>query len=142
MRLTFNSHLPLLHSLQQGALRSRSGAVDFISQQQLGEYRPRMETKQAVATIKNGNTDNIRRQQIAGELDALIIEPQQFRQGMRQNSLANPGKILDQKMPARQQAGKRQANGLLFAKNNAPCLRDDLIQCRLHDHPVTSLFVM
>jgi len=43
--LAFGGHLPLFHRLEQGALRLRGGAVDFVRQQNLTEDRSGQEAE-------------------------------------------------------------------------------------------------
>lgn len=64
------------HRFQKRALGAWRGTVDFIGQQQLREYRAGMKTEVALFLIEDGNTEDVRRQQIRRELQALEGKPQ------------------------------------------------------------------
>jgi hypothetical protein len=71
-----------------------------------------------LSLVVDRRAQHIGRQQVAGELDAMKIQPQRARQRMRQRGLADPGHIFDQQMAARQQAGQAQANLSVFAEHD------------------------
>ena len=52
----------------------RRGAVDFVGQQHLGEDRARVEGEAVLLAVVNGNADDVGRQQVAGELDAVELQ--------------------------------------------------------------------
>ncbi len=66
------------HCFQQGALGFRGGAVNFISQQYLGKDGAGMKMEGMVGWFEDGNTENIRRQHIAGKLDTIELQAQTF----------------------------------------------------------------
>ncbi len=118
MGVAVDGDLPLLHRLEQRALRLGRRAVHFVRQQHLREDRPGMKNKLPRGRIENGVAQNVRGQQIAGELDAAEFEPENLGQRMRQRRLAHAGNVLDQQMPARQQAAERHAHGLVLAQKD------------------------
>jgi hypothetical protein len=61
-----------LHRFQQRALRLGRGAVHFIGQHQLREHRTLVELEGAGVAIEHRDADDVGRQQVAGELDALV----------------------------------------------------------------------
>ncbi len=107
------------HRFQQGALGLGRCPVQFIDQQQLREHRAGMEAETAIAAVEHRDADDVGRQQVAGALDAVEIQPQGLGQGVRQRGLAHARNILDQQMAAGQKAGKRQAHFVLFAQDDA-----------------------
>ena len=78
--------------------------------------------------LEDGHAEDIRRQQVARELDALELQSERARQRVRQRRLADARDVLDQQMAAREQAGEREPDLLLFAQDDAPDLIDDLLQ--------------
>ena len=131
--LALDGDLPLLHRFQQGALGLGRGAVDFVGQNQLGENRAGMEHESLALALVHRRAENVRRQQVAGELDALILQTEAARQGVRQGGFAHAGQVFDQQMTARQQAGDGQADGALLAEDDRAHLPDREVQAILQD---------
>ncbi len=127
--LAFSGDLPFLHGFEKGALGFWRGAVDLVGEDQLGEDRPLVKMKPFRTPLVHRYTDYIGRQQIAGELDALVVQPHQGRQQMRQGGLAHAGKILDEQMPLTEQAGHGQAQGPGFSQDDAVRLAEQSLQC-------------
>jgi len=93
-----------LHRFEQRTLRLRRRAVDFIDQHDLREQRTGVENKALLLAIVNRIANDVRRQQIAGELNPPEVESQRACERMRQRRLADTRKILDQQVAAREQA--------------------------------------
>ena len=55
-----------------------------------------MKAKLFSASLINGNADQISRQHVAGELNALEVKPEQAREYMREGCFANAGQVLNQ----------------------------------------------
>jgi hypothetical protein len=104
-RLAVERDLVFFHRLEQRALRLGRGAVDFVRQHQLREDRAALETKFAGLAVEYRHPEHIRRQQVAGELNALKRQAEGLRQAVRQGGFADAGDVLDEQMAARQQAG-------------------------------------
>src|SRR5262249_43117562 len=117
--LIFNSDVPLGHGFEQAALRLRSSPVDLIGQDHVGEYGTGFEFEFAPVLIKNRNADDVRRQQVARELNALKTAIQTARNGMRQRRLAHARNVFDQQMASGKQSHDCQTHGLRFAANDA-----------------------
>ena len=71
-----------------------------------------------VLAVEDRHADDVGRQQIAGELDALEVQPQGPRQRVGQRGLADAGEVFDQQMAARQQAGQREADLAVLAEDD------------------------
>ena len=80
-------------------LRAGRGAVDFVRQQNVGEHRPFVKMKQLVLLVENGDTENVRRQQIRRELDALEGGVDGTRQRFGQRGFARAGKSSSNTWP-------------------------------------------
>ena len=61
----------LFHCLEEGTLRLRSGTIDFVSENQFRKYRARLKLEVAALLAKYRHADNVRRQQVARELDTI-----------------------------------------------------------------------
>ena len=99
-----------------------------------------MKVKDPLFPVVDGDPDNIRRQQVTGELDALIVQPEQPGQQVGQGGLAHAWQVFDQQMPAGQQAGDRQAQSVLLAEDDVASLLQELVQGVVHD-PIVSAAV-
>src|SRR3546814_3199651 len=78
------------HRFEQGALRARRCAVDFVGKQQLGENRAGMEHEALLALIEHADPEDVRWQQVGGELQALEIQAKACRHRPRQRGFAKP----------------------------------------------------
>ena len=106
MGLAVHGDLTFGHRFEQRALRLRRGAVDLVGEQQAGEDRAGMEAKLRRLALVYAHPDNVRRQQVAGELHALEVEREGGGQRMRQRGLAHPGHVFEQQVTAGDQAGE------------------------------------
>ena len=77
-----------------------------------------MEFEGGAAPVENRDADDVRRQQVAGELNTLELESEDACQGVGQNGLANAWNILDQQMAPRQQASQGKPDLFFLAKDN------------------------
>ena len=80
IRLVADGDLLFLHRFEQGALHFRGGAIDFVSQHEIGEDRALLDRKIPRARIVNLRADDVGGQQIGRELDALEGEVQSLRE--------------------------------------------------------------
>src|SRR5262249_13338422 len=93
--LPINGHLMFLHRFQQRRLRLRSGAIDFGSQQELGEDRSVAKLERQRALVEDETTGQIGRQQIGCALHALERQAQDLRRGARYRRLGQARYVLD-----------------------------------------------
>ncbi len=117
-------HLALGHRLEQGTLCLRRRAVDFIGEQELGEQRSRMEFERARFALVDADPDNVRRQQVARELDTLEAEAKGDGKCVGEGRLANSGQVLDQQVAAGEQADEGQADFVFLAEQDGVDLGD------------------
>src|SRR4249919_139254 len=78
--------------------------------------------------VEDGHPDDIGRQQVAGELDALKAQAQRTGQCMGQRRFPDTGQILDQQVTAGEQAGERESDLLFLAQNDPAYLSHNLLQ--------------
>ena len=74
VRLVADGDLALLHRLEQCALHLGRGAVDLVGEQQVGEDRAKMRAKLVVALVEHLRAEDVRRQQVDGELYAAEVQ--------------------------------------------------------------------
>ena len=74
------------------------------------------------------HTEDVGRQQVAGELDAMEIQPQGLRKCMGEGGLSDAGQVLNQQVAAGQQAGDREPDLVFFTKDDSADLGYDWIQ--------------
>ena len=85
-----------------------------------------MEAERALLRLEDRHTEDVGRQQVAGELQALELQAQSLRQTQRQGGFADTGNVLHQQMAARQEAGQGETDLSGFSEHDAA----DGIQCR------------
>ena len=90
-----------------------------------------MKNQRLRGRIQRRKTNDIRRQQIGGELNTAKIQTERRGKGFRERRLARAGQILEQQMPAREQTGDRERNHLLLADDNRRELIERLMQLLL-----------
>src|SRR5262249_15449722 len=108
--------LPLVHRLEQSALRARARAIDLIGENQLMEQRPFFEHELLGLGTIDRDADQVGGEQVTGELDALKRAADRAREGGGQGGLADTGNILDEQMAARDETdhGPAYRRGLPF----------------------------
>jgi len=96
----------LLHGFEQGALDFGRRAIDFVCQEQISEDRTAMGAKFAGALVENFRADDVRRQQIDGELHATEFQGDGPGYSVYQQSLRRTRHALKQKMAAGKQGNQ------------------------------------
>ena len=119
-RLTVYGHLPLLHRLQERTLRLGCRAIDLIGKHQLGKNGTRMEPKPPAVALEYGDPDHVRREQVARKLNSGVLEPQQSGEQMCQGGLADTWEVLDQQVPAGEEAGQRLLEFIVLSQDDGP----------------------
>src|SRR5579862_3039946 len=134
--LAVHRHLRFVHSFEERRLRARSSAVDFIGEHDVGENRAGTKLELARFRIVNAYAENVARQQVRSELDALECTVKRFRESLGQSGLANTRNVFNQQMAARKESDQRKLNSFFLAVNRASDrelqLRDDLRSGRGH----------
>jgi hypothetical protein len=102
--------LALAHGLEQRRLGARRGAVDLVGQDDVGEDRAVAQLEGLGRRVEDRHAGDVRRQEVAGELDAVEGATEGRRQRPGQGGLADPGDVLDEQVAARQERGDRQAD--------------------------------
>lgn len=110
-----NGDLPLVHRFQQGGLGFRGGAVDFISEEKIGENRAGFELEFVGMRIEDTNAGNVGGEHIGGELEAVETAIDGAGKGVGERSFADAGYILNQQVATGEQTSQAEANDLGFA---------------------------
>jgi hypothetical protein len=104
-----DAHLRLAHRFEQRRLRARRGAVDFVGEQNVGEHRAFVKMELLVALAEHRHAEDVRRQQIGRELDALELRVNRAGERLGQRRLARAGKIIQQHVAAAGERGEQLA---------------------------------
>ncbi len=113
--LTLDRNAALTHRLEEGRLGLRSRAVDLIGENDVGEQGSFGEMEILGLPPVDRHADDVRRKQIAGELDPLEVQPQRARQRLRESRLADSWNVFDQHVAASQHCDDGQSYGLRLA---------------------------
>ena len=119
MRMRVDRDLPFVHRFEQSGLRLRSGAVDFIGQQNIGEDRAALEFKFLLGSGVDRDAQHVRRQHVAGELDALKSAVDGAGDGLAERGLADSRDAFDQQVAFGENGDQGEAENVVFAANNA-----------------------
>ena len=129
-----HADLALLHRFQQGGLRLRGGAVDFVGQQQVGEDRARWKRKRALAVVgdlEDVGADDVGGHQVGRELDAGEVELERGGEGAHEHRLAQAGQPFQQQVAVGQQGDERVAHHVALPDDDAARLRlRSWLRCR------------
>ena len=119
MTAAVDGDLMFLHCLEQRALRLRRRAIHFVREYELRKDRAALELEAAAGAIEDRDADDVRRQQVARELDALVSESQCLRERVGEGGLADAGNVLDEQVTACEQARHAEPNLRILAQDHA-----------------------
>ncbi len=94
------THLTLAHCLEQRRLGPGRGPVDFVGEQDVGEYGPLVELEGLITLVEQRHPEDVRGQQVRRELNALEAGVDGARQGLGERRLASAGHVLEQHVAA------------------------------------------
>ena len=107
------------HRFQKRRLCLRAGAVDLVREHHVGEDRPRLKCEatggRTVSRLGNRGSEDIARQEIAGELDSAEAAVDAAGQRLGERRLADARYVFQQQMPARDQGFDGPADDLGLA---------------------------
>jgi hypothetical protein len=130
VRRVADRDLALLHRLEQRALHLRRGAVDLVRQDDVGEDRPLLGRELAALRVVDERADEIRRQQVRRELDALEVRLQRGREGIDRQRLRESGHTLEQHVAAGQETEHHPLHHVALADDDLVHLRGDVVDER------------
>ena len=86
--------LALLHGFKQGALHFGRGAIDFVSEDEIGKNRPQLGRKFAVTRVVDQRADQVGREKVGGKLQTGETGVQARGEGAHGQRLGQPGHAL------------------------------------------------
>jgi hypothetical protein len=104
--------LRLVHRLEQARLRLGRRAVDLVGEHDVREHGPRLEHEVAAVGLVDAHADDVGRQHVGRELDALEAAADRARERGGERRLADAGDVLDQQMAAREEPDDREPDDL------------------------------
>jgi hypothetical protein len=107
--------LVLGHGLEQGRLHLGRCAVDLVGEQHVVEQRTGAELELALLVPIDVGADEVRRQQVRRELDAVKIPFDRFGQRLDRRGLGQPRQTLHEKMTVAQQADEHAVDESLLS---------------------------
>jgi hypothetical protein len=106
-------------SIEQRGLGTRGRPVDLVEQHDVVEERTRSEGPLALAGIEHGHARHVARQEVDRPLDAGEAPADRAGDGLGEQRLAEPGRVLDQHVPAGQEGGDAQADRVGLVEDDA-----------------------
>ena len=108
MRLAGDGHGFLLHRFEQRGLRLWGRAIDFIREQHVAEHWSGLELQHLGACFvrEDLRANDVRREQIGGELDALVFEVQRTCERVDQRGLAQTRHAFEQDVTTADDGGE------------------------------------
>jgi hypothetical protein len=119
VRLARERHLPLLHRLEQRRLHLGRSAVDLVGEHEVGEDRPRRTTTPRCLRVEDLRADEIRRQQVGGELHAAELGPDRPGQARYRERLGEAGQPFEQHVPVGEQRDQEPIHHFALAYEHA-----------------------
>ena len=113
--------LLFLHGLEESALYFRRGSIDFVRQYQVGEDGAFLDREFTGSRIIDLGADDVGREQVGRELDAVKTELQPLGQRAHRQGLGQAGHALEQDVPAGQEPYQQPVD-------HGPLADDDLLQ--------------
>jgi hypothetical protein len=108
--------LVLRHGLQQGRLDLGRGPVHLVRQQDVVEQRPLAELELALLVAVDVGADEVRGQQVRGELDAVEVALHGLGQGLDGGGLGQTRHALHQQVAVAQQADQHAVDELVVGR--------------------------
>jgi hypothetical protein len=128
-------HLAFLHRLQQRRLHLGRRAVDLVGQHQVGEDGALLGHELAPGLVVDHRADDIGRQEVGRELNALELHGQRIGQRLHGECLGQARHPLQEDVPPGQKADQDPLDHGLLADDDFPDLRVQLLdECRLFVH--------
>ena len=115
MRVVVHGDLRFVHRFEQGRLRFRRGAVDFIRDDNVGEDRAGFEIESLRGRIEHADADHVAGKHVRGELDSLEGTIERPCKRLSQSCFTDSRNVFDKQVAAREKRGERQLNDVFFA---------------------------
>ena len=119
-------HLFLLHRFQQRALHLGGRAVDLVGQQEIGEDRALLHREVAGPLVVDHRADQVGRQQVRGELNAVERSRDGRGEGPHRQRLRQAGNALEQHMAVGEQPDQQSLQHGPLTHDDTPELLQEL----------------
>jgi hypothetical protein len=120
-----------LHGFEQCGLRFRSGAVDLVGEDEVGEDGAGLKAegfRAAIVRFDNHTSDDVGGHEVRSELDARIFEVQDAAERSEQRGFAEAGYAFEQNVAAGEEADEDAIDHLLLADDDFADLIAHLIE--------------
>ena len=124
----------LAHRFKKRALNFRRRAVDFVGQNEIGENRAFSSGKIAGFLIEDHRADQIGRQKIGRELNALKVGLNHVGQSLDRQRFGQPGKTFEQNVAIAEQREQQALDQNSLADDDFGGFRENRV------HELTALF--
>ena len=124
-RFVADRDLMLLHRLQQRRLHLGRRAVDLVGQNEVGEDRALAGAERPFARIIDQRADQVGRQQVRRELNAVELAMDRRRQRLDGRGLGQAGHALEQDVPAGEQRDQQPRQHHVLPDQDLANLRFD-----------------
>ena len=131
MRLAADRDLTLLHRLEQRALHFRGRPVDLVRQHEVREHRAERDLELAELLVEDPRPDDVGRNEIRGELDALELAADRLGEGLHRHRLGQPGHPLDKEVAAGEQCHDHALEQGVLADDDPLHLVEHLLERRI-----------
>jgi len=92
-----------------------AGAVDFVGEEEVGEDGSAVGRELAVLGLEDHGADDVARQQVGGELDALELDPEGSAEGLDEEGLSQAGHALEEDMAVGEEGNEQALDGGILA---------------------------
>ena len=101
----------LVHRLQERRLRLRSRPVDLVGEEHRREHRARVELELLRPHVEDREAEDVGRQRVRRELDPVDADAERLPERGRERRLSDARHVLDEEVPAREEAHDRVLDG-------------------------------
>jgi hypothetical protein len=130
MRVGADRDLVLLHHLEERGLHLRRRAVDLVGEEEVAEHRAEVGLEPAVVRTIDARSDEVRRHEVGGELDAAERPAEHRRRRLDRERLREAGDALDQEVAARDEADEHALEHLVLTCDDALDLDERFLEPR------------
>jgi hypothetical protein len=118
MRTSVDGDLVLVHRFEECGLRLRSGAVDFVGEQDVGENGTVFEFEALLSGGKDRDSDDVTGQHVTGELHTLKSAIDGTGDGLAECGFTNARDTFDEDVTFRENGDERKTEDVVFAPDD------------------------
>ena len=118
MRFAVDGHRPFLHGLEQGRLRLRRGAIDFVGEQERSEHRTFDQSEFVALKIKHVGAGDVGGHEVGRELNAGELAAEHVGQRADEQRFADARHAFDKRVVAGENDDERFLHDVVLADND------------------------